>query len=813
VSPRTPPAGGARESGDQVALYREQLELQLQAAKESTQALELSRQRYADLFDLAPIGYASLDLNGMIREINLTVAELFGVSRTDLLGRPLRPFVVWADRSRLFEHLLRCRSESGAMGTEVRLQLPGGRQVPVKLTSRRVVGLGGRAQLLTTFVDVSAERQAQQQEREERAQLEATLRQAPDAVFICDAQGRLVLVNPAGELLVGPDAEGQPIHRAFTASGRLIDSEGMPVPSGEWPLSTALRGRTMVDRDFRLIRADGTRLDLRLSAAPVRDPEGRTVAAVATARDFTERKQAERQLLEITQRLGALLRALPVGVSFSDDPTCQNITGNPALFAQFEVGPADNLSASAPDPAAPGRLVRYFRNGLEVSAADLPLQRAVAEGRMIPPTELEIELPSGRRWIAESSGAPVLDTQGYVIGGVAVTLDITGRKRAEAALARHRAWDEAKVAIGRAAVSGEPLDVILKSAIEAVARAAKSPVGMVRLVDPETRDLVLVSGRNVSEAYSQVAGRTKWGENLAGQVAETGSPHVLEDVSTEPSLSVLGQLSDPPIVSLVGVPLKVRGQVLGTMAIGHPQARRFDATDVAELLPCADMIAGAIRAEQLREALGREAEARALLLRELNHRVRNNLAALIGFLHLAADKVEGPAAGTLNAVAERVGCLADLHRIASGGAGEPAELRELVEIAARSVLAPATEALAVHWRVDGAPVRIPAPQVIPLALVLNELFTNCLKHAFRGRSTGCVTVGIHRIGPDVCLEVWDDGIGPGPGPGGLGLNIAEALVVETLHGSFRLVPARDGGALALVRFPFRADSQELEGSA
>ena len=124
--------------------------------------------------------------------------------------------------------------------------------------------------------------------------------------------------------------------------------------------------------------------------------------------------------------------AVPVGVSFSDDPTCQRITGNPAVLAQFEVDATENLSASAPDPAATGRQVRFFREGQPVAEAGLPMQRAVAENAVIPPTELEVHLPSGRRWFAEVSAAPVRGPDGEVIGGIAVTVDITSRKQAEA---------------------------------------------------------------------------------------------------------------------------------------------------------------------------------------------------------------------------------------------------------------------------------------------------------------------------------------------------------------------------------------------
>ena len=151
-------------------------------------------------------------------------------------------------------------------------------------------------------------------------------------------------------------------------------------------------------------------------------------------RDITERKQAEERLFETNQRLQALMEALPVGVSFSDDPTCQRITGNPAVLAQFGIGPEDNLSASAPDSAAPGRQVRFFREGREISDAELPLQQAVRYGRTMPAMELEVRLPGGQAWFAEASGAPVLDRHGKVAGGVAVSVDITERKRSEEAL-------------------------------------------------------------------------------------------------------------------------------------------------------------------------------------------------------------------------------------------------------------------------------------------------------------------------------------------------------------------------------------------
>ena len=143
------------------------------------------------------------------------------------------------------------------------------------------------------------------------------------------------------------------------------------------------------------------------------------------------RSQARRnsELVETHQRLEAVLRAVPVGVSFSDDPTCQRITGNPAVLAQFEVTPEDNLSASASDAAAPARQVRYFAEGRQLSDAELPLQRAVAENQEVGPSSLRWSCPAGVL-VCAGLRRPHPRWQGNVVGGVAVTEDVTGRKQA-----------------------------------------------------------------------------------------------------------------------------------------------------------------------------------------------------------------------------------------------------------------------------------------------------------------------------------------------------------------------------------------------
>jgi PAS domain S-box-containing protein len=275
----------------------------------------------------------------------------------------------------------------------------------------------------------------------------------------------------------------------------------------------------------RYIRKGGEVVWVGKSVSLVRNAEGTPKWIITLIENITDRKGAEEALFASNRRLAALMNALPVGVSFSDDATCQRITGNPALLAQFEITLADNLSASAPKPNEAGRRVQYFREGRKIIDMDLPLQRAVAEKRQIPPMELEIHLPSGRRWFAEASGAPILDQSGTVVGGVAVTLDITERKRTEEALRTHR----------------QLLETIIKHIPASVSLIRGSDLRL-QLINPAYQAIAPgkeMEGKTLNELWPET-GRDF--TDLCRKVLQTGQPFEVQD-----QLNMIRRKPDGPI--------------------------------------------------------------------------------------------------------------------------------------------------------------------------------------------------------------------------------------------------------------------------
>jgi PAS domain S-box-containing protein len=328
------------------------------------------------------------------------------------------------------------------------------------------------------------------------------------------------------------------------------------------------------------------------------DEVGKLSQAINTM--VAKRREAEENLFQTNRRLQALMDALPVGVSFCDDTSCHRIRGNPSLMAQFEITDQDNISASSPEPGAAGRLVHFFHDGRQVSDVELPLQRAVAENRVISPMELEVRLPSGRRWIAQASGAPILDEQGNVLGGVAVTVDITERKKAENEIQElneelKRTVKELDAALDQTRKQNVLLNAVRVAQTEFIAnpseRFGNLLYDLLKLTDSEFGFIDEMKNSEDKQPYlvAQAITDISWDEEsrksyqkfadeqelefhnirgLFGAVILTGEPVIANDPGTDPRRCVLPQ-GHPPLHSFLGLPLHSEGKIIGMIGIAN----------------------------------------------------------------------------------------------------------------------------------------------------------------------------------------------------------------------------------------------------
>jgi two-component sensor histidine kinase len=191
---------------------------------------------------------------------------------------------------------------------------------------------------------------------------------------------------------------------------------------------------------------------------------------------------------------------------------------------------------------------------------------------------------------------------------------------------------------------------------------------------------------------------------------------------------------------------------------------------------------------------------RDVLLREVNHRVKNSLQLVSSLLALQAKQARAPELSDGLAEAQRrVATVARIHerlyrtdRVETVAFG--AYLRDLCAELESSLTEMVGERRLI---VDAADVELPTDMVAPLALIANELITNAWKHAYPPGSLGSVVVDFESPGALVRLSVSDRGVGLPDGfspttSSGLGMRLVQALVRQ-LGGAFHVEPAPPGG--------------------
>jgi two-component sensor histidine kinase len=206
--------------------------------------------------------------------------------------------------------------------------------------------------------------------------------------------------------------------------------------------------------------------------------------------------------------------------------------------------------------------------------------------------------------------------------------------------------------------------------------------------------------------------------------------------------------------------------------------------------------------EEIAAGLAREAaDAPDPVLREIGHRVKNNLQLIASLILLQSRRSEDPAAQrALKTVLERVNAVATVHRRLFQGDPLLFDVADFVRDLAGDLAAAARrDDIAISLTLDRA--QIPAASAATFALVVNELLGNALRHAFADGRPGRIAVSVTDRGDGCALIITDDGVGMGAAPPGFGLTIVK-LLCQQLHADLELAPGAEGAGLrASVRLP------------
>ncbi len=213
------------------------------------------------------------------------------------------------------------------------------------------------------------------------------------------------------------------------------------------------------------------------------------------------------------------------------------------------------------------------------------------------------------------------------------------------------------------------------------------------------------------------------------------------------------------------------------------------------------------RRENVETSLRQALEEKELLLRELQHRVKNNLNVMQSLVMLQKSRSSDPAfIEAADELIARIFAMAHVHDRLFGSAGAGSiDLKEYLEGLTRDIAySLGIEEARIRRALHSKGRKIPSDTAMPLGLIVNEVFMNAVKHAKNEPgSSPHISVSLEVDGPDYLLTIEDDGPGPqSPAASGLGMKIVASLAVN-IGGSSRLVPVGTHDGSAGSRFELR----------
>jgi two-component sensor histidine kinase len=315
----------------------------------------------------------------------------------------------------------------------------------------------------------------------------------------------------------------------------------------------------------------------------------------------------------------------------------------------------------------------------------------------------------------------------------------------------------------------------------------------------------------------------KIGEGICGNVARTGVSELIHDTSKDPRYKV----DDEMRLSELAVPIKSKGKVIGVIDSEHPEKNFYTEDDLEIMETIASMVSVKIDQARSREALENTQEElkqavedktaelkqtieqlqqsnneKETLLKEIHHRVKNNLQVVSSLLSLHASNIDSVKAANLFLDCQnRIKSMSVIHeQLYKKGNLSKIDAKSYTEEISKELL----DSYDAHGRVeldfDLCDVELSIERSVPFGLILNELLVNAMKHGI-GDNPGTIQVQLTRINGLCRLFVGDTGGGfiPSEENESMGLELVNTLC-EQLDGKI-YIDSDASGTRVQMEFP------------
>ncbi len=355
----------------------------------------------------------------------------------------------------------------------------------------------------------------------------------------------------------------------------------------------------------------------------------------------------------------------------------------------------------------------------------------------------------------------------------------------------------------------------LKEALHEVLRYASemvdAPRGMLMLYDQGTRELVVKATHGFPpDASIESDVRFKPGEGMIGKAAQCGAVLTSADSLRDGRVRYREIARREGLRAAICAPLMARGRAVGVLSLYRPIPGEFTGEEKRLVAAIANSAALAVENAYLHNEAQERSQFLAALMGEINHRVRNSLQSVAGLLRMELKRPRR--LSTEQAIKRGIAhiqTVAVVHELMPTREFQFVDLkqvaRRVINLTSQAVLVSGMPARpAVSTQVSGARVMLPSQKATSLAIILNELVDNALRHGLTNAKHGRLAISLAEAGGEVVVQIKDNGVGlPAgfdlPSSPGLGLSIAKGVAERDLGGTLEL--EGNAGLTVRIRFP------------
>jgi PAS domain S-box-containing protein len=611
--------------------------------------------------------------------------------------------------------------------------------------SLKRIDIRGQSYLQAIVRDISERKKADSTIQREHDFNMTLIETSPAFLVVISGDGKIIMMNRSMLSALG--------YREDEIVGK--DYLATLVPRGDRKSLSEVFRQIVIDgnstvNENRILARDGREILVEWHGKLVYDSRGEFRFFFGMGIDVTERKRAEENLTAAKKQLEDIIEFLP-DATFIIDRDKKIIAWNRAIEEMTGVPKEEIIGTDHANSTVPfyGMKREYLmdlvgRNDDEVRSKYSNVQRI---GGTLRAEAYAPALHNGKGGYIWAIAAPMYDQNGEITGIIESIREITDRHESEEAL---RSSEETFRALTESSS-----DVIMRFDLQ-LRHLYVNPAVEIQTGIPPDRFI----GKTHEELGFPDELCSLWKEAIS-RVIDGGSTHRIEF-----------QLPNGTWIDWILTPEFDNNH--------RVRAVITSARDITERKKMADRV---------RESL----DEKEVLLRELYHRTKNNMQVIYSLLSLEAAKPGNePLKTTFENIGLKIRTMALVHQ-------KLYESRDLTSINLKDFIADIAALIlnttpflpgrvAVHQAIESCNVSIDT--AIPFGLVMNELITNSVQHAFPGNRAGTITMELHTSGDEITLHYRDDGTGLPPGinpleSSSLGMLIIREIVRHQLHGGIR----------------------------